>query len=267
MDAKDLVVEFGGRPKATIVAPALAGIIDILEGLSEELTVLDGETPKDQPPLKRQAAPQPAVEWSFEGDDKRFQARLVGRGDESVIVQVIREAFEVQERILAGETTSHSDKVERGARRFMQSVNGFVKEARLVSRDRELLIDRPVAPRRSSQSKSLGGIEGKVVGLFEVDRSKEADIVVLDRAYRVRVRCRVPEALIDDAVKAWRGRARVDGMVVRDEETGAPVRVWNVTAVRGLPPIDSTLLSRVAGTWAVPAGFEVITTRELDAHE
>jgi len=108
-----------------------------------------------------------------------------------------------------------------------------------------------------------GSVEGQLVQVSEPE-SDGVGIVVVDRAFRVRVTAHLGAQWVQAARDASGGRILIEGRVLRDAERGRPIRVYDVISFKPLKPIDDGALLCVAGIWEAPPGFEIITARAAD---
>lgn len=245
-----LNIRFDGRVKARVLLSAMSGLLEVVEGLSREYLELTA--------LDRTEDETIEVEWSL-GEDlgASFTSALVGRASSSALLEFVeRETIAVQESVRVGETTSHSDRVEAGAKRFLNSVNGYIKEATLATPAGEVRIDQKVQfPKRpKTQFSDFGTVYGSTKAI-SIDRANRFSLVVEDQGYGVNVRCSLTPEQLEVAKLALPGRIELSGMLVASAITGAPVRMKQVEEIEILPPVDNSVLSRLVGSWNVPAGY------------
>lgn len=124
-------------------------------------------------------------------------------------------------------------------------------------------IESGKTPRPRGATLNYGSVEGQLVEVSKPE-SDGVDIVVVDRAFRVRVTARLGAHWVQAARDAAGGRILIEGQVLRDGDRGRPIRVVDVTTFEPLGPIDDGALLRVAGIWEAPPGYEIITARAAD---
>jgi len=115
--------------------------------------------------------------------------------------------------------------------------------------------------RRTGTTLNHGSVEGQLVELHEVE-DNGADIVIEDRAFKVRVTSRLSSEWVQVAKDALGGRVLVEGRMLRDADRGHPIRIVDVRSIEPLGPIVDGALLAVAGIWEAPPGYEIITARD-----